>query len=141
MNWGAKIVIGLGSFMLFIVCVTIYMVNKDSDTLLEDDYYEKGLTYDDVFDRKQNLQDDNAQPILKLENDTLSIIFKSDNIKGDLNFIRPSDGNLDKVIPLFTTTNTFKLPLATLAKGSWSLEINWESHNKKYIDTQTLFIN
>lgn len=140
MNWGTKIVLGLGSFMVFIVCVVVYMVNKDSDTLIEDDYYEKGLSYDDVFNRKQNVQDDDAQPTLLLENDTLSIVFKSEQIKGDLNLMRPSDGDLDKTIPLYTATNTFKLPLNTLTKGSWSLEINWESQNKKYVDTQLIFI-
>lgn len=141
MNWGMKIVLGLGSFMLFIICATIYMVTSDSDTLIDDDYYEKSLTYDEVYDRKQNLQDDNARPAVQLVNDTLSIVFKSEQIKGNLNLTRPSDAKLDKVIPLYTTTNVFKLPVSTLEKGNWSLEINWESHNKKYVDNQSIFIN
>lgn len=116
------------------------MISKDTDTLVDDDYYENSLTYDDVYDRKQNLQDDNAKPIVRLENDTLLIVFKTENIKGDLIFKRPSDGNLDKKIPFYSNSNEFKLPVSTLARGNWAIEINWESGNRKYIDNQSIFI-
>lgn len=141
MNWGTKIVLGLGSFMIFIICASVYMVSSDTDTLEEDDYYEKGLSYDDVYDRKQNMQDDDAKPKVQIVNDTLSIVFKSQQIKGNLNLKRPSDGSLDKVIPLFTNTNVYKLPVTTLTKGNWALEINWESNNRKYVDNQSIYIN
>ena len=140
MNWGMRIVVGLGAFMQLIVCATVYMVSSDTDTLVEEDYYEKGLSYDEVYDRKQNLQDDDAKPIIQLVNDTLSIVFKTEGIKGTLDFKRSSDGSLDKTIPLYTATKLFKLPVSSLKKGNWSLEINWESHNTKYIDTQSIFI-
>lgn len=140
MNWGLKIVVGLGAFMLFIIFATIYMVSKDSDTLIDENYYENSLSYNEVYDRKQNLVDDDARPLLKLENDTLSIIFKSTNNKGELSLKRPSDGSLDKVIPLFTSSNIYTLPVSTFSKGNWNLEINWESNNKSYVDNQSLYI-
>lgn len=140
MNWGMRIVLGLGTFMLFIICSVIYMVSKDSDTLIDDEYYEHSLNYDEVYDRKQNLQDDQATPNVKLVSDTMIITFKSENIKGDLNFKRPSDGELDKKIPLYTNTDVFKLPISALAKGNWSLEILWESQGKAYIHNQSIFI-
>lgn len=141
MNWGLKIVVGLGSFMIFIICSVFYMVSHDSDTLIEDDYYEKGLTYDETYDRKQNLEDDHAKPNVQVVNDTMTIVFKTNQVKGNLSFKRPSDGKLDKDIPLFTNTNIFKLPVSTLTKGNWALEITWESDNRKYIDNQSVFIN
>lgn len=140
MNWGVRIILGLGTFMLFIICATIYMVSSDTDTLVEDDYYEKSLRYDAVYDRKQNLLDDKAQPAIQIVNDTLLIRFKTERIAGSIDFKRPSDGSLDKTIPLYTSTNIFKLPLSTLKRGNWSLEINWESNNRKYMDTQSIFI-
>lgn len=140
MNWGLKIVLGLGAFMLFIIGASIYMVSKDSDTLIEDDYYEKSLNYDEVYDRKQNLENDKAKPVVVIKNDTLSIVFTTTNVKGTLNLKRPSDGSLDKSIPLFSNTDTFKLPLSSLTKGSWLLEISWESKGSKYIDIESIFI-
>lgn len=140
MNWGTKIVVGLGTFMILIVAAAIYMVSSDTDTLIEDDYYEKGLSYDEVIDRKQNLQDDHAKPNVQLINDTLVIVFKTEQIKGSLFLRRPSDGAMDKNIPLFTSSNTFRLPISSLTKGSWILEINWENNDRKYVDIQSIFI-
>ena len=99
MNWGMKIVVGLAAFMIFIVSVGVYMVSRDTDTLLDDDYYEKGLTYDDVYQRKQNLVDDGAKPALKVDRDTLFITFVQYDNKGEIFFRRPSDGSLDQKIP------------------------------------------
>ena len=46
MNWGIKIVIALASFMVLIVSFGVYMVTTDTDTLVAEDYYERGLNYD-----------------------------------------------------------------------------------------------
>ena len=140
MNWGMKIVVGLAAFMIFIVSVGVYMVSRDTDTLLDDDYYEKGLTYDDVYQRKQNLVDDGAKPALKVDRDTLFITFVQYDNKGEIFFRRPSDGSLDQKIPFATSTNVFALPIASFSKGNWSLEITWESNRKPYVDTRPLFI-
>ena len=140
MNWGTKIILGLGAFMLFIIGSSIYMVSKDSDTLIDDDYYEKGLAYDQVYDRKQNLQDDRARPKLKIDKDTLSITFITKENKGELVFKRPSDGSLDKKLPFYTATEVLKLPVSSLERGNWSLEINWTNQDKQYIDNQSLFV-
>ena len=99
MNWGSKIILGLGSFMLFIVVTVIYMVSKDSDTLIDENYYETSLSYDEVYNSKQNLIRDNAKPILKLESDSLIIQFIAAENSGNISFKRPSDGSLDQVIP------------------------------------------
>ena len=46
MNWGLKIVIALASFMVLIVSFGIYMVSQNTDSLVAEDYYERGLNYD-----------------------------------------------------------------------------------------------
>ncbi len=46
MNWGVKIVIALALFMVLIVSFGIYMVSTDTDSLVAEDYYERGLNYD-----------------------------------------------------------------------------------------------
>ena len=140
MNWGTKIVVGLATFMLFIVGSGLYMVSHDSDTLIEEDYYEKSLHYDEIYDRKQNLANDQAKPNIVQVQDTLLITFKAPVNHGELNFKRPSNGELDQVIPLHTASEVFKLPISTFKKGNWSLEVTWENQGKHYIQTQPLFI-
>lgn len=46
MNWGAKIVIALVVFIALMVSFGIYMVSSDTDVLVAEDYYERGLNYD-----------------------------------------------------------------------------------------------
>lgn len=46
MNWGTKIVVALALFMALMVTFGIYMVSSDTDSLVAEDYYERGLNYD-----------------------------------------------------------------------------------------------
>lgn len=140
MNWGTKIVLGLAAFMLFIMGSGIYMVSHDSDTLIEEDYYEKSLNYDEVYNRKQNLTNDDAKVAIVQQQDTLVLTFTSNGNQGEIIFKRPSDGSLDQVIPLITQTETFNVPISTFQKGNWALEINWEHKSKKYTQSQSFFI-
>lgn len=140
MNWGGKIIIGLGSFMLFIIVTVIYMVTKDSDTLIDENYYETSLSFDDVYISKQNLIRDNAKPILTFQNDTLIIAFSADENKGNITFKRPSDGSLDKVIPFDVKGEQFKIPISSFTKGNWSVEIFWNQGGISYMHNQALYI-
>jgi hypothetical protein len=140
MNWGYKIVFGLGAFMLFIIGAGIYMVTHDSDTLVESDYYEKGLNYDETFHKKENLLNDHAKPRIQVLKDTLLIQFSSSVNKGNLNFKRLDDKNQDQQLPFYTNSNQFKLPISSFKKGNWNLEIDWVNSNKSYISDHAVFI-
>ncbi len=140
MNWGYKIVFGLGAFMLFIVGAGVYMVSHDSDSLVDPDYYEKGLNYDDTYHKKENLLNHEAKPNLQVTKDTLTITFVAAGNKGNLNFKRPDNGKLDKTLPFATQTNQFKLPLSSFEKGNWNVEIDWKNGDLDYLSDQALFI-
>ncbi|GGE17533.1 MULTISPECIES: FixH family protein [Sphingobacterium] len=140
MNWGYKIVFGLGAFMLFIIGAGIYMVSHDNDTLVESDYYEKGLNYDETFHKKENLLNDHARPKIQLLKDTLLIQFSTTGNEGNLNFKRLDDKSLDLQLPFFSKTNQFKLPVSTFKKGNWNLEIDWVHSDKSYISDHAVFI-
>ncbi len=132
MNWGMKIVLSLGIFMLGIAAAGIYMVSHDSDSLEEGDYYEQALNYDDMYARKQNVLDYQAQPRVRLQADTLYIQFKSQENIGKLNFKKPSDASLDLELPLHTKNGVFQISVADLKAGLWNLEIFWEADAHPY---------
>lgn len=140
MNWGHGIVIGLAAFMLFIVGAVIYMTNKNTDTLDDRDYYERGLNYDEVYSLRENLQQDDAKPTLQVSLDTLTIQFVKAGNRGEMMWKRPSDGSLDKNIPFQTDTDTFKLLLNSFSRGSWKLELRWNSGGTDYISEHNVFI-
>lgn len=139
MNWGLKIVLGLGAFMIFIVSVGIYMVRKNTDTLEDEDYYEKSLSYDEVYQRKQNLLDDGARPAVSVKNDTLYVSFRKPYNEGKLVFKRPSDKSLDTTLPFVAQNQQYSLPAASFAKGSWRLEISWQQGGRVYTSDHNLY--
>lgn len=140
MNWGNKIVVGLAAFMIFIGGSVIYMVTKDSDTLIDEDYYENSLSYDEVYASKQNLINDHAKPGVLLSKDTLTITFVAPHNEGKLVFKRPSDGSLDREIPFSVKDKHYKLPISSFTKGNWVLDISWTQANTSYLHSQSLFI-
>jgi len=139
MNWGTRIAAGLGAFMIFIVGTGIYMVTKNTDTLEETDYYEQSLDYDQVYRGKQNLEDDRARPQVRVNGDTLYITFKTAENRGELVFKRPSDGSLDLTLPFATRSADYQLPVDSFKKGSWKLNIRWQSNGTPYISEHNLF--
>lgn len=140
MNWGTKIVVGLGTFILLIVTAGIYMVSSDTDTLIDNNYYENSLSYDNMYDRKKNLSDDRAKPTLLLQGDTLSIKFTKNSNKGFVIFRRLADASLDRTVPFNSNGNFIQLPVSLLKKGSYTVEINWESIGKAYYVDEPIYI-
>lgn len=139
MNWGLKIILGLGAFIVFITGAGIYMVSKNEDTLEVEDYYEKSLSYDEVYQSKQNVLDDSARPAVRAKNDTLYIFFSKPHNEGELMFKRPSDKSLDITLPFVTKNQYYSLPATSFAKGSWRLEISWKQRGKAYISDHNLY--
>ncbi len=139
MNWGIKIIIGLGSFMLLIVGAGVYMVVKNTDSLEESDYYEKSLTYDHVYAEKQNLLKDHAKPTVQVLKDTLCLKFKDTHNQGFLKLKRPADSSLDVTLPFATTQGSYKIAITSFAKGNWQMEISWKNDHTSYLSDHNLY--
>lgn len=58
MNWGTKLIMGMLSFMSFIIVLAVLMFNSKPDPLVDEDYYEKGLNYDKEIKRLEKSQRD-----------------------------------------------------------------------------------
>ncbi len=139
MSWGIKIIIGLGTFMLFIISAGLYMVVKNTDSLEESDYYEKSLTYDQVYAEKQNLLKDHAEPTVQVLADTLCLQFKEAHNHGVLKFKRPADSSMDVTWPFATTDGSYKIAIESFEKGNWQLEISWKNGHTSYLSDHSLY--
>lgn len=141
MNWGLKIVMALALFMVLIVSFGVYMVSQNTDTLEEYDYYEKGLDFDAVYERRQNLNVHHATPEVTIAADTLKIRFKHDSNAGELLLRRPSDHTQDTKIPLVVKGREYRLPLVTFSRGAWDLRLEWEAAGVPYGYEKRLFLD
>jgi len=140
MNWGTKLVIGMGLFMSFIITLAVLMIRSESDDLVDVNYYEKGIEYDKDYIRKNQLIEDMAEPEISIT-DQLTIIFKSP-AKGNIRFIHPSDKTKDNTLTFDSGKgNQVLIPLNEYRKGHWKVSVEWESNEKSYLYEKNIVIN
>jgi len=140
MNWGTKLVLGLASFMIFIIALVVMMFSSKKDALVDTDYYEKGINYNQTYNSKEQTKSDHAMPQVVINQDMLLLTFKAE-AAGTVKLMRTADKNLDKSIPFKTNLNhQVILPSANLRKGSWRLIIEWNSAKKNYLYEQEITI-
>jgi hypothetical protein len=140
MNWGVKVLIGMGTFMSFITVLVVIMFNSKTDALVDNDYYEKGINYNKVYNLKEQVNLDHAKPEIVVSGETIGLTFKK-QAKGNVRLMRTSDKRLDRAMPFETNqTKQVFIPAVNLPKGSWRLIIEWESLSKKYLYEQEINI-
>jgi len=140
MNWGIKIVIGMAIAMTTVVATGIYMVTKNSDTLEENDYYEKGLSYDIAYQKKQNVNLNNAEATIAVERDSLFITFTDQINEGVIRFKRPSNDKLDRLIHFSTANCSYQMSLEKLKIGAWNLSLEWKNKHTSYLQEKFIYI-
>ncbi|TKC05941.1 FixH family protein [Pedobacter frigoris] len=136
MNWGTKLMIGMGMFMAFIVVLAVLMFNSKTDALVDMDYYEKGLNYDEEYNSKEQVKTDNAAPDIQLSPEGIVLGFKNSAV-GNIRLMRVSDKKLDKKISFETNPDReFAVVTTEMVKGRWRLIISWNSEEKSYLYEQ-----
>ncbi|MFA5244587.1 MAG: FixH family protein [Pedobacter sp.] len=132
MNWGTKLVIGMVAFMSFIITLAVIMMRSDSDDLVDQDYYQKGIEYDKDYIRKNRVKEDNAEPEINVGKN-LNVTFR-DPAKGTIRFLHSADQTKDKVINIDSgKENTINIPLNEFSAGRWKVILEWESSNREYL--------
>jgi hypothetical protein len=134
MNWGTKIVLGMVAFMLFIIGMVVYMFKvHDNDSLVEEDYYEKGLNYNQEYQAKENVLNDDAEPNIKINVNQIIIELK-DSASYELKLMSPANAKADISNKGNTIgeTNLILIDKANMHTGLWILELKWLSKNKQY---------
>ncbi|MFD2287212.1 hypothetical protein GJU39_21275 [Pedobacter petrophilus] len=134
MNWGSKVLLGMGCFMLFIISMVVYMFAKHSgDALIEEDYYEKGINYNTTYNAEQNMLNDDAQPKITVSEKQLVISLK-DSATYHLVLMRPSDKAEDLKLQGKTIEpdHLILVDRGHMQKGLWFLQIQWHSKGKDF---------
>lgn len=140
MNWGVKILLTLITIVVVTVSVGIYMVSQDTDSLVEDGYYEKGLDYESVIEHQRNVETQNAQPEITIKDNYLEFLFKEENNQGEIILKRPSDQHLDKAIPFSTVDSKYTLSLKDFQKGAWEIQLSWEHNNIPFFFQKRIYL-
>lgn len=143
-NWGTGIFIVLTVFFLGIITFFIFIKNLDIN-LVEDNYYDKELAYQEKIDRMSNTA---ALPekIKLIKSDKMLVIKFPENgtelpVTGNIHFYRPSNPDKDFKVDL-SLTKTFHqaINVGDLDPGRWIIKIDWEMEGKGYYFEEALFI-
>ncbi|SRR5690625_2894357 len=140
MNWGVKIIIFLGAFMIFIIGSVVYMLSADSDELEEKDYYEQALNYDERYDKNKNTLRDNAEPDIQIEGKELVLTFPTLVKEGKLELRRASNKVKDQEIILRENEDTYIIDVSDLVKGSWKCIVEWSGADAAYRFEKNIYL-
>ena len=138
-NWGTGILIGIITFICFIMFFVIKMSTNDkySYDLVVEEYYKKELAYQEEIDAEKNLSifSENINGVKT--KDGWQITFPSEidskQITGEVFLYRPSNKKLDFQFPLKISGSNLLIPDKSLLDGRWNITIDWQYKGKKYL--------
>ena len=136
MNWGWKLTIVMGLFMVGVLAVVIYTMTLDVN-LVADDYYQQELAYEEQITRMKNTESLADKPSMEKSKDgKLLILSFPDELnpgEGEIVLYRPSDFNKDRRFKLALDDSKQQGFVAeTLQQGLWRAKLTWEAGNKSY---------
>jgi hypothetical protein len=133
MNWGTKIIIGMSIFIVFIVAMGAKMImSNENDALVEKDYYEKGLSYSEEYDKKVNAARDGVIPSINVSKDGMSVAFTGKaKYRIDCKYV--SDSKSDKVFKgEASPDNKAIIGREQFRPGAWRVNIEFTSNSQEY---------
>lgn len=144
-NWGTGIAIFLGLFILSLIAFILFTLTIKYD-LVESNYYDKDLKYQEQIDKSKRFALLKEKPKIQTKNGFVFIDFpnsyKSDGLKGDILFYRPSDKNLDFKVKIDIANDTIQvIDISKKAKGIWILKFNWTMKDTAYYFEEEILNN
>ena len=144
MNWGTGILIGIIIFVVISVTITVLFMNQDVN-LVTDKYYENSLKYQDEIDKQSRTNALNDEVKINFDGQVINLLFPEDyqnkSISGEIYFYRPSNPNLDFILPLLLTESGSQIiPTQRLEKGFWRLKLNWTMNGDGYYNERAITI-
>jgi len=144
MSWGIKITALYLGFVAIILTL-VFTCFRHKTELESKDYYAKELKFQDQIDARSNA-DRLAVPIEYIIRDrSVEIILPkevlSPDVKGNIEFIRPSDATKDKRIPLLTDEGGIQMINPGFIKGVYKMQISFRSKGKNYFKEAIINFN
>lgn len=140
MNWGKGIIIAMALFIGFITFLVISLVSHTID-LESEDYYTKEINYEQEITAMENGNKlkSKIEMISQKEFVVVQIPEKENLSKIQVIFIRPDNKKLDKSY-LVSGTKSYLIPKSELSKGTYNVEIRFESNSTACLQKETIII-
>jgi hypothetical protein len=143
-NWGTGIFIVIVIFLIAVIAFFIFINTLDIN-LVEDNYYEKELVYQERIEKINNTSGLPGKIDFSIEPGILIIQFPAIDSTlspaGSVLLYRPSDPKKDLTVPL-QLDGSFRqsIDISGISKGKWTVKLEWEMGGKDYYFEEGLIL-
>lgn len=137
-RWGIGIFALYGGFVVFILICVAFASMQDFD-LVEPDYYQKGLDYQDQINRVNRTVTSGTRPAISFDSSTKTFVIsfpstiRAEELSGTITLFRPSNADWDRTVLLNIDSNNQQLiPADQLANGRWKIKVGWKMDDSGY---------
>lgn len=146
MNWGKGITITIILFVSFIMYLVFTCIKQTDINLVSADYYEQEIAYQQVIDKKNNLEKLGGKPIITVISPQQLVLDMSgltswDQSIGNIYMFRPSNPSLDQRFDISLDDEGKQvLMMDRMASGKWIAKISWSRLGTEYYYEQTVMV-
>ncbi len=144
LNWGWRIVILYGGFVLLILFL-VYKTTTVKDDLVSPDYYAKELKFQEQVDKQKRAHDLKEQLSWNVDGKKIAIQFPSNmiakNVKAEILFYNASDDKRDFTVSCSPDSNGLcQVNSDKLQHGVYEMKIDWSAAGVSYYNEGTINI-
>ena len=135
-NWGGGIFIAIVVMVTFMI-VLVFIATRQDFYLVEKDYYQKAVNYQEKIDKIKNANALTEKLIIQYSEKELKLqfpgIFQNDTLTGSIDLYSPVNENYDKNVPIKLDSGLSQLvPLENLPKGRYKVKVDWTANQKQF---------
>jgi len=143
-NWGTKLFIAMALFIIMLLTF-VYMTTLQEHPLVEEEYYQKSLIYQEKLDKIENAKKLNENVNVEMGEKYLIIDFQSffnpDSLSGTIQIYRPSNPDYDINITIKPDTlGNVHIPVSKLHRGKYIVKIDYKYGRKVFYEEKSVFI-
>lgn len=144
MNWGYKILIVIIAFMIAILSM-VFVAFRQTNDMLDENYYEKEMNYQSLIDAAQNLNLVNDSLLIN-QNESYVIVHVpitliSNFEKGNLTFLRIDDKRKDFTFDFKPNEEgILQIEKFKFIPGTYKARMKWRNLGKDYYREQNLIV-
>ena len=144
MNWGHKLTIVIIVFLVVMLGMVFY-ASMQTNEMIDDNYYQKELEYQNVIDAKQNLVNVSTNNLVSQTSIEVVITLPLgtfENLeKGNIELLRNDSKGKDIQLAIIPNgSNRRTIPKSTLLKGMYKARINWTNEGKEFYKEESVFV-
>lgn len=144
MSWGIKITVLYLGFVSIILTLVFTCFGHKTE-LESKDYYAKELKFQDQIDARSNADKLSAPIDYSIRDRSIEFVLPkeviSPDLKGTIDFLRPSDASKDKTIPLLIDEHGIQIINPGFMKGVYKMQISFTSRGKSYFKEAVVNFN